>query len=186
MARPARPERVTDTSLVVNVADLLHRPAARRRARHTLEAGPLQVLSTTVPAGSEIDVDTMLEWVSDGILATGTATAPWVAECRRCLTEVGGEVRAPFQELFEMEAREGESYPLKGDRIDLAPLVTEALLLSLPLAPLCREDCAGLCPTCGADLNASPCSCDPSPPDPRWAALDVLREEPGGAGPALG
>ncbi|HEX6597175.1 MAG TPA: DUF177 domain-containing protein [Acidimicrobiales bacterium] len=167
---------MTAPSLVLNVADLLHRPAARRRARHTLEAGPLQVLSTTVPAGSEVDVDTMLEWVSDGILATGTATAPWVAECRRCLAPVDGSMTAPFQELFEVEFRDGESYPLKGDRIDLAPLVSEALLLGLPLAPLCREDCAGLCPTCGADLNSGPCACDPDPPDPRWAALEVLKE----------
>jgi uncharacterized protein len=149
----------TATSLVVNVADLLHRPAARRRDRHTLVVGPLQVLSTTVPAGTLAAADAVLEWVSDGILATGTTTAPWAAECRRCLTPVHGQVTAPFQELFEVDSREGESYPLKGDRIDLAPLVTEALLLSLPLAPLCRDDCAGLCPTCGADLNAGPCGC---------------------------
>jgi len=180
MAQPS-----TAASLVVNVADLLHRPAARRHDRHTLVVRPLQVLSTAVAAGTEAAVDVLLEWVSDGILATGTASAPWTAECRRCLAPLEGLVTAPFQELFEGESREGESYPLKGDRVDLAPLVTEALLLNLPLAPLCRDDCAGLCPTCGADRNVGPggpnaevgdCGCDPNPPDPRWAALDVLKD----------
>ncbi len=164
--------------LVVNVADLLHRPAARRQVRCTGTVGALQVLSSTVAADAQVEVDARLEWVSDGILATGTATGPWVAECRRCLAVVTGDVTATFQELFEPRPREGESYLLAGDRIDLGPMAREALLLDLPLAPLCREGCAGLCPTCGADLNAGPCGCPPAPVDPRWEALDVLRDDP--------
>jgi len=62
------------------------------------------------------------------------------------------------------------------DRIDLAPLAREALLLELPLAPLCQAECAGLCPTCGADLNAGPCGCAGVVADARWLALDELRE----------
>ncbi len=123
---------------------------------------------------AEVSVDALLEWVNDGILATGTATAPFEAECRRCLNPVRGEVTAEFQELFEPEPREGESYPLKGERVDLGPLAREALLLELPLAPVCRDDCQGLCARCGADLNQGPCGCPPADRDPRWAALDVL------------
>jgi uncharacterized protein len=67
-----------------------------------------------------------------------------------------------------------ETYPLEGDQLDLRPLVRDALLLELPLAPLCRQDCCGLCTQCGADLNSGPCDCLPAP-DPRWGALDVLR-----------
>ncbi|MGH9279835.1 MAG: YceD family protein [Acidimicrobiales bacterium] len=166
-------------ALVVNVADLLHRPGARRRVHLSSAVEALKVVSATVPDRSEVDVDALLEWVNDGILATGTVSAPWVAECRRCLTPVSDRARAPFQELFEPRAREGETYPLRGDRIDLAPLAKEALLLELPLAPLCREDCAGLCPTCGADRNVAPCACAPATRDPRWAALDDL---PGNGG----
>jgi uncharacterized protein len=54
--------------------------------------------------------------------------------------------------------------------------VREAVLLDLPLAPLCRPDCAGLCPECGADLNAGDCGHRPNATDPRWTALDDLRE----------
>jgi uncharacterized protein len=68
-----------------------------------------------------------------------------------------------------------DTYPLTGEQLDLAPLVRDALLLSLPLAPLCRPDCAGLCPVCGAELAEGPCGCDTTPTDPRWSALDDLR-----------
>ena len=161
--------------LVVLVADLLHRPGARRQIHEVATSDELRVVGSTVPARSEVTVDATLEWVTDGVLATGVVTTAYEGECRRCLTTVPGVVRANFQELFEFEAREGESYPIKGEHIDLAPLVNEALLLELPLAPLCREDCQGLCPRCGADLNAGPCGCDPDDRDPRWAALDVLK-----------
>jgi uncharacterized protein len=67
-----------------------------------------------------------------------------------------------------------DTYPLEGDQLDLRPLVRDALLLELPLAPLCQPDCLGLCPRCGADLNTGPCSCVPDR-DPRWGALDVLQ-----------
>ena len=161
--------------LVVNVADLLYRPGARRRFRGSAPLDALRVVGSTVPAQSEVTVDALLEWVNDGVLATGTATAPWEAECRRCLGPVRGKATAEFRELFEEASREGETYPLRGDRIDLAPLAQEALLLELPLAPLCRDDCQGLCPSCGAELNAGPCRCPIDERDPRWAILDGLR-----------
>jgi uncharacterized protein len=160
---------------VVSVADLLHHPGARRAAH---VAGPIEGLSVTgsaVPAGADVRVDAVLECVHEGILATGTATVAWVGECRRCLGAVAGELRAGFCELFEAHPTEGESYPLRHEQVDFEPLAREVVLLELPLAPLCREDCRGLCARCGADLNAGPCGCVPDDRDPRWAALDVLR-----------
>ena len=59
----------------------------------------------------------------------------------------------------------------EGDAVDLDELVREQILLALPLRNLCREDCKGLCPECGADLNAGQCSCEQGETDPRWAAL---------------
>jgi uncharacterized protein len=69
---------------------------------------------------------------------------------------------------------EDEFYPIVDDTIDLGPLARDAIVLELPMATLCREDCAGLCPQCGADRNEGPCGCL-APRDPRWANLDVLR-----------
>jgi uncharacterized protein len=167
----AKPSR---RGLVVNVADLLHRPGARRRVEEEGVLEGLRVVGSAVLADTPVRVDATLDWVSDGVLATGVASARYQAECRRCLKTVVGEARAEFQELYEPDAREGESYPLKGDHIDFAPLAREALLLELPLAPLCQAACRGLCPRCGADLNAGPCDCPPQDRDPRWAALDLL------------
>jgi uncharacterized protein len=164
---------------LVNVADLVGRPGAHRRERLSGPLGGLRVVDASVTPDSDVVVDTLLEWVSDGVLATGTASAPWVGECRRCLGPVGGQLVVEFRELFSQEAEEGESYPFRGEHIDLAPLAREAILLELPLAPLCAADCQGLCPSCGADLNEGRCQCVPEAADPRWAALDALRGDPG-------
>ncbi len=164
---------------LVNVADLVGRPGAHRRERLSGSVGTLRVVDASVPADSEVVVDTLLEWVSDGVLATGTASAAWVGECRRCLRPVGGELVADFRELFSDTAEDGEGYPFRGEHIDFAPLAREVILLELPLAPLCAEDCHGLCPTCGRDLNEGRCECATEAVDPRWAALDVLRGDPG-------
>ena len=72
------------------------------------------------------------------------------------------------------DASDELSYPIEHGFVDLAPLVHDAILLDLPLAPLCRADCAGLCPYCGIDRNDESCDCQ-SPLDPRWATLDELR-----------
>jgi uncharacterized protein len=161
----------------VLVSDLVHHPGARRHERVAAPIDDLAVGGSSVPPGGEVDLDLELEAIREGLLAVGTARAPWSGECRRCLQPVSGEVAAAFRELFEENPTEGDSYPLRDDQVDLEPLAREVILLELPQAPLCREDCRGLCARCGADLNEGPCSCDPTERDPRWAALDVLRTD---------
>ena len=88
---------------------------------------------------------------------------------------VGGELHIAVSERFgNAPIAEDDLYPITDDTIDLGPLVRDAIVLELPMAPLCREDCLGLCPQCGADRNEAECSCV-APRDPRWANLDVLR-----------
>jgi uncharacterized protein len=157
---------------LVNVADLVHKPAARRRERLSGTLADLRVGVAEVPSDEPVTVETTLEWVTDGLLASGTISAPWHAECQRCLGPAEGRIEFEFRELFEREPREGESYRLGHDSIDLEPMVREAVILELPLVPLCAGDCAGLCPTCGADLNHGPCGCETVDVDPRWAALE--------------
>ena len=163
---------------VANVADLLNRPGARRREQVSGRLPGLRVVDTAVADTAPVTVDVLLEWVSDGVLASGVTSAPWVGECRRCLRPVGGELRVEFRELFEDDPRDGDTYQLRSDHLDLEPLAREALLLDLPLAPLCAEDCQGLCPRCGADFNVGRCDCVEDAGDPRWAALDVLLRDP--------
>ena len=163
---------------VVTVADILHRPAARRHEHIVATTAEMVVTETVVAEGAPLEVEAKLESVGSGILATGSAGTHWRSTCRRCLQPVEGDVRADFQEEFVPHAVDGETYPLVHDTVDLEVVAREAILLDLPLAPLCREDCAGLCPTCGADLNDGSCACASLARDPRWAALDVLVKDP--------
>ena len=100
------------------------------------------------------------------------------SDLRRCAEPVSGELHIAVRERFADDPLAGSSdeelYPINDDTIDLAPLVRDAVVLELPMAPLCRDDCAGLCPQCGANRNEGDCGCV-APRDPRWANLDVLR-----------
>ena len=69
----------------------------------------------------------------------------------------------------------GTTLQIVGEQLDLRPVVRELVLLDAPSTPLCRPDCAGLCPTCGVDRNSQACQCEPPPVDPRWSALDALK-----------
>jgi uncharacterized protein len=164
----------TRSPFVVSVADLLRTPGHRRELDLQGPVGELRSAGTVLDAGEDADVRVGLEAIPEGVVADGRISAPWRAECRRCLKEVTGRVDVEFRELFEREPNEGETYALGHEEIDLVPLIREALLLALPLAPLCDAACQGICPTCGADLNEGSCDCPPAGRDPRWAALDDL------------
>ena len=84
----------------------------------------------------------------------GTVRAPWVGICRRCTVPVSGELCIAVSERFaDPPITDDELYPICDETIDLGPLVRDAIVLELPMAPLCREDCRGLCPHCGSDRN---------------------------------
>jgi uncharacterized protein len=161
--------------LVVGVADLLRRPGNRRPEHHEAVLDDLSVSDARVPPGEPVVLDVELQSVNEGIVVTGTISAPWRAECRRCLEPIEGLAVATVTEIFEEEPVEGETSLLEADRIDLEPLVREAVLLELPVAPLCRDDCAGLCPECGANLATTECGHGATVGDDRWEALDQLR-----------
>ena len=163
---------------ITDIVALRRHQGHRERLAVRAPLADLRVSGSEVPSGRDVDLELVLEAVEGGIVVAGEARAPWRGECRRCLGPVEGEVTAEVDELFATDFEEGETYPIRGDHIDLEPLAREVLVLGLPLAPLCRPDCAGLCPTCGADLNLGDCGCPPVDADPRWAALDALRPEP--------
>jgi uncharacterized protein len=170
---------------VVHVARLRRSPGA---SWHEVRVGPVEMAGpltgegidpgrSVVPLGADAECDVVLRPFSGGISAHGTVSAPWVGVCRRCTTPVSGELRIPVRERFSDAGAlgpEDEMYPIEDDAIDLGPMVRDAIVLELPMAPLCREDCRGLCPQCGADRNEGECGCV-APRDPRWANLDVLR-----------
>jgi len=164
------------SDFVVDVTPLRKQPGSVLRASRSGRLPGLALTAAGVPTDQEIDVEASLAWASDDVVVTATVQAPWVGQCRRCLGETAGEVTTRVREVYEPASDGEETYPLRGSQVDLAPLVRDAVLLGLPPAPLCDEGCQGLCPVCGANRNEIPCGCETSPPDPRWAALDALRD----------
>lgn len=163
------------TGLRLHVSDLLRHAASRRAVR---VAEPIDGLASglvSVPSEEPVLLDLALERVHEGIVARGTVLARWESVCGRCLSPISGEVEVRFDELFEPEPLEGETYPLEHETIDLEQMVRDVLLVEMPTAPRCRPDCAGLCPECGAERNAGGCTCTSDDSDPRWAALRSLQ-----------
>jgi uncharacterized protein len=167
----------TGGALTIGVADLLRRPGNHRDEHLEAVLPGLEVMGSHVPAGAPITIDVRLESVNEGIVVRGAVSAPWVGECRRCLRPIEETLRSDVYEVFEDEPVEGETRQLDIDRIDLEPMAREVVLLDLPLAPLCKDDCAGLCPECGVDRNINDCGHALTTHDERWAALDDLKFE---------
>jgi len=129
-----------------------------------------------LPRGRQINVEGTLESVGDGVLVTATASAELDAQCSRCLTQFTLPVEADIQELFVYpehgrEYEEEDVTPIHEEAVDLTEAIHDAIILELPLIPLCSEDCLGLCPTCGADLNADPDHSHGDAIDSRWLDL---------------
>ncbi|WP_312863402.1 YceD family protein [Spinactinospora alkalitolerans] len=182
---------------VVDTRPLGRQPGSMRTHSRVVPApDALAVGMTGVPEGSDIELDLRLEAVMEGVLVTGTARARLEGECARCLDPLADAVEVEFQELFrypsdddaagrgggaEVDAEaEEEDYYLEGDLLDLEPVVRDAVVLALPLSPLCREDCPGLCVECGVKLaDAGPEHGHGDRIDPRWESLRKLGEESG-------
>ncbi len=159
---------------LVEVVTLSRQPGNRRHVQIEGEIDELDLSSSRVPEGAPVRLDVMLESVSGGILVTGTVESTWVGVCRRCLEQATGVLRAEVRELCMTEPdEEAMTYPLGREELDLRPIAHDACILELPLAPLCHEDCRGLCPSCGVNRNFESCSCEPAR-DARFAALALL------------
>lgn len=139
-------------------------------------AGEIELRGSVAKDGEEIQVEGVISFVVDLV-------------CSRCLErfERGFEMQlrvrfvpdsaqgaAPGEVSLQREDLDVVSYD--SSLIELGPSVREAVLLALPLKPLCRESCRGLCPRCGENLNRNNCDCSPAAVDPRWAKLDEIED----------
>jgi uncharacterized protein len=180
--------------LVFDTHELGRRPGALLRLTRSVDAPQDLGIDGVVgvPEGAPVELDLRLESVMEGVLVTGTARASAEGECVRCLEPLRQEVAADFQEMF--------SYPDADDRgrskaadpaddaeddedrlfiedglFDLESVLRDAVVLALPMQPVCREACAGLCSECGIRLDENP-GHHHDAVDIRWAALQGLAE----------
>jgi uncharacterized protein len=140
--------------------------------------GDLGLEMVAVPAGADVELDLRLESVMEGVLVSGTARAPLAGECARCLEPLSSDIEVSIQQLYAYpgsgSADDDEVDRIEGDLLDLEPALRDAVVLALPLSPVCTEDCLGLCVTCGARLSDDP-GHEHVDTDPRWAALQQLQ-----------
>ena len=170
---------------VLDTRELGRRPGSLREVSLTVPApADLGIEVLRVPEGSQVAIDLRLEAVREGVLVTGEAGADLEGECVRCLDPVRAPLVSGFQELFvyddqdTFQEEDDEVSRLQGDLLDLEPVLRDAVVLALPFQPVCTEDCAGLCPECGARLAEDPGHEHRAEVDPRWARLAVLQHDP--------
>ncbi len=165
--------------LVFDTHVLGRRPGTERTVERTVEAPTdLGIDIFGVPEGSDIDIELRLEAVMEGVLATGTASVLLKGECVRCLREIDEQDVIDIQELWLYEGATEEEYQLEDELLDLEPVLRDAVVLALPLNPLCDPECPGLCSQCGIRLADDPDHTHGEAIDPRWAALNQLTDRP--------
>lgn len=147
--------------------------------------GDLGVALATIPEGSDLHLDLDVQSMSEGVFVRGTATATVHAECGRCLEPMVWDEQVDVTEFFRDpsvsfdaadDSAESDDPVLEGDLLDLEPTVRDAVVLRLPLSPVCRPDCPGLCPQCGVRLADDPAH-HHEDVDPRWAGLAGLLDD---------
>jgi uncharacterized protein len=180
-----RETRGPRSPLVIDITRLGRRPGSMRMLQDTVPAPErIGIELLAIAKGAPLNLDLRLESVSEGVLVTGTVSAPTTGECSRCLTPFAGTVDVDVTELFAYPGSETEATTEEdevghvvsdsgGDTIDIEQTIVDAVGLVLPFSPLCGENCAGLCPECGVALAAEP-GHHHDVIDPRWAKLARL------------
>ena len=122
----------------------------------------------------------LFERTQRGLIMTARFSGRVINQCARCLDDITQPLAADFTELFAFHAKDMDESELmvpESGVIDLTPLVREYLLLDFPITPLCKPDCAGLCPVCGTNWNHAKCDCKTETIDPRLSKLKDLLEK---------
>ena len=170
--------------LVLDTRDLPRSPGSMRAVARVVPApADLGLELIGVPAGADLSLDLSLTSVTEGVYVAGRASAPLTGECGRCLRPISDHIEVSIAELYAYEhsttdetTEEDEVGRIHDELIDLEPVVRDTLVLALPVNPVCRPDCPGLCPECGVAWDDLPADHGHTTADPRWAALSALRD----------
>ena len=158
---------------------------------------PLALHGDSLPVDADLDrtlrdfrFDGFVDWIPSGRRVHGVLAGTFRSNCDRCLVQFDRDIRVDVDVrlLFREEVEAADKDPLDAEivvrlpsedpKADLAGPLGASVLLEVPIKNVCREDCRGLCPECGADRNKGECACEPSRGDPRWNALGGLKFPP--------
>ncbi len=179
-------EMATDATAIIAIPEALLETAATRHFEGTLDLAELAAGPDTYTFAAPVSWSVEATNTGDAILVQGTAAGDATTQCARCLEDVTygleGDIEGYFliggeEEAETPEDMEGDEFDFLPDnrKIDLVPLIVAALLLEVPLVPLCDDDCKGLCPQCGANLNEGPCGCSRDEADVEASPFAALK-----------
>jgi uncharacterized protein len=144
----------------IDIADALQSEGEAFPARYTGPMAPVEYGEESFSFPEGVQVEAEYRFDGEGVTVTGSFKASTPVECARCLKPLDYPVSLKFAEYYSRQPEEG-MYAYEGEEIDLAQMLGDNLVLSLPMRFLCREDCRGLCPVCGQDLSEGECGCKP-------------------------
>ena len=157
-----------------NVAEIKKQLTGEKAFQMDVSPDDLELSETDLPVVGKVHLEGTITNAGDVLLVQADIKARVRRTCARCLKEFTAESEAEALDKFYpvgSQSVESDAYVYDGDFVDLTELLRESLLLAEPLRVLCKEDCKGICPVCGADRNVHPCDCDTRSIDPRLSAL---------------
>jgi uncharacterized protein len=175
--------------MIYNVAQLLKAPVGTVQRVELDDADELVLADDEAVLAGPISGEAKLHRTNQGIFADGWVRVPVELECTRCLKHFTATLEYPLREQYypTIDVNTGMPVPPPDDELafpidrnhllDLREAIRQGLVLALPTKALCDENCAGLCPQCGKDLNEGPCDCEPEPVEDRFAELRQLLEQ---------
>lgn len=165
--------------LQLDVARLKRSPGESVSFERKADMPPMEM------AGDKISFDGPVEAIlhatntGQAIMVEGTVSGKLELNCSRCLERFVYSFEVPFAEIYTTSVEEGteeEAIPFSGDIIDVSPEIMKSVIMELPMKAICHEECQGLCPGCGQNLNLGKCECAGTDVDPRLSALrDILK-----------
>lgn len=173
--------------MILNVAELMQQEGQQKQLAFSVAPDLLTVADGAVNFPTPLQ-GTAVAWnTSDGLYVQFEVSGEVELTCDRCLTRYLQPLALKFSELFrEGQHPEGSdsTEPIddegqlvtyfQGDQLDLTEAIRQHVLLGLPIKAVCQSDCQGLCPTCGTNLNETPCTCERESLDPRLSVLKQL------------
>lgn len=158
----------------INVSNVLRNLDSRAEASGEVLVSHIDYMGEDIRVNKPIKVSAVAVNNGRDISLTGKIKADLTLKCSRCLKDFEYVLETELEEKLSKESGNDDAIHFEGEIVDLTDIVLNNILLSLPMKPVCREDCKGLCPKCGSDMNIDKCRCAEKDIDPRFSVLKDL------------
>jgi len=163
--------------MYVDISSMLFKPDVVVEFCATEEVGRIDCGGEIIEFTQPVQISGTCSHAGENIRVAGTICGSYRGVCARCMGEVTAEAEIPFEEEFgkKVDEENPDRYLYEAEKLDLSQMLEDLLLLNIPTRHLCRPDCKGLCPVCGADRNIIQCDCQPEQSETR-KPLGMLAE----------